>query len=93
MIEKKLKELNYSLLESKNNEILCIKLDSENFYLKVNIKKGNDKLIIFSNGAVNRDIKSPPIFMRSTWAEDIEANCIFLDDKTIHNNKIPIGWG
>lgn len=31
--------------------------------------------------------------MRNSWADEIKANCIFIDDPTIHNSSLTIGWG
>ena len=86
-------ELNYSVLKSVNNNILWIDKLDIHFYIRINLKENNDKLVVFSNGAIDRSKKSPPIFMRSSWAEEINAHCIFVDDPTIHNSLLTIGWG
>lgn len=31
--------------------------------------------------------------MRISWAEEVTSNCIFIDDPTIHNSNLSIGWG
>lgn len=31
--------------------------------------------------------------MRDTWADEINASCIYIDDPTIHHSKLTIGWG
>src|SRR5699024_10831615 len=64
-----------------------------NFFFKSFLKEGNDKLIFLSNGAVDRTKKEPPVYMRSSWADDIKANCVFIDDRTIHGTILRIGWG
>lgn len=64
-----------------------------NFFFKSFLKENNDKLIFLSNGAVDRAKKEPPVYMRSSWADDIDANCIFIDDRTIHDTILRIGWG
>ena len=42
---------------------------------------------------MNPQRSKPPLFMRSKWADDFDASCIFIDDRTIHNKDINIGWG
>jgi len=57
------------------------------------IDNGYDKLIIMLNGAINRDIAKFPIFQRSSWAEEIQANLLFIDDPTVNeSNNLKIGW-
>lgn len=63
------------------------------FYIKIELKKDNENLVVFSNGAINRTKKQPPIYMRSSWHEEINANCIYIDDRTLHNNELSLGWG
>lgn len=63
------------------------------FYIKINLKKQNEKLVVMSNGAFDRKNGKLPVFMRSSWVEDIDASCIYLDDRTIHENNLALGWG
>jgi len=94
MVEIKLQDLNYSFLKSIGyGEILKINTEANTFYFKVYIKFETEKLLVHSNGAINRNIKEPPVFHRSTWVEDIDASCIFIDDKTIHDTEYKAGWG
>lgn len=85
--------LNYEFLMANNNSTLKIIKDNVDFYIKINIKPKTNYLIAFSNGAVNPEKKQPPVFMRSKWQEDYNASCIFIDDRTIHNTDMSIGWG
>ena len=57
--------------------------------------EGSNQLCIFYNGAVNRQMApSGIVFQRSTWAEDVEANCLFIADPAILNRETAsIGWG
>lgn len=93
MIEINFNDLNNSTLINNNNDSLKIIKDDLDFYIKINIKKENDKVVVFSNGAVNKKIKQPPIFQRSSWHSEINASCIFIDDRTLHNNNLALGWG
>ncbi|MFC3900415.1 prolyl oligopeptidase family serine peptidase [Aliicoccus persicus] len=88
-----LNNLNHKFLIDNNNKKIEIIFNNEKFYFFISLKENNEKLVVFSNGAVDRKKKTPPLFMRSTWHEDINANCIFIDDKTIHNIKVSLGWG
>jgi len=76
-----------------NNQVHEININNLSVNLKVFIKPNNNKLVVFSNGAVDRTKKDPPIFQRSSWYKEIDANCIFLDDKTIHQALLNTGWG
>lgn len=86
-------DLNLDSLTNSNTNILKIRKSDVEFYLYVNLKAQSDKLVVFSNGAIDRSKKKPPIFMRSSWSEDINAHCIFVDDPTTHNSTLTIGWG
>src|SRR5699024_3294470 len=50
-------------------------------------------VVVFSNGAVDRSKSDLPVFMRHTWSDDINASCIYVDDRTIHDSNLSIGWG
>lgn len=85
--------LNKKDLFKNNNQVIQVNKDNIDFYIKLNLKENNDKLIVFSNGAYDPNKSKPPIFMRSKWYEDFNANCLYIDDRTVHNNKLRIGWG
>lgn len=80
------------ILNNRNEEI-CIHKNNVAYYFKLNLKGEYKKVVIFSNGAADRSKAELPIFMRHTWADEINASCIFVDDKTIHDSKLMIGWG
>lgn len=55
----------------------------------------SDRLFVGFNGAVEREAEKDPreVFQRRTWAESIEASCLFISDPTLHqHNEIQIGW-
>lgn len=57
-------------------------------------KNGSDKLVVLLNGAVDRKRSSGPVFQRSSWVNDINANVLNVADPTIHTeNTLSIGWG
>ncbi|UBH13863.1 glycosyl transferase [Macrococcus armenti] len=87
------KDLNRSFLEEHNNQRVVIKSEGLNFYIKLALKETSDKLVVFSNGAIDPSKKKPPLFMRSNWVEDMTYSAVFIDDKTIHNSPLRIGWG
>lgn len=80
------------LMNNKNDEI-CVLKNKIDYYFKLNITNKYEKAVIFSNGAVDRSKSDLPVFMRNTWSEEINANCIFVDDRTIHGSRLTIGWG
>jgi len=82
-----------TLKKLQNDEELEIIYNNESFYFKLYLKEKNPNLVVFSNGAVNREKKNPPLYMRSTWSDEIDANTLYIDDKTIHDSKLRIGWG
>ena len=85
--------IKYNDLIINNNQTVKILKDNIDFYIHLNLKENNEQLIIFSNGAIDPNKSKPPIFMRHSWHEDFNASCIFIDDRTVHNNNLRIGWG
>lgn len=83
---------NLELQADKMNE-LKIKKDNQIYYMKVHPKSSQNKFVIFSNGAVDPQKNTPPVYMRSSWTEDIDASTIFIDDPTLHDTKLRLGWG
>lgn len=98
MSEVEFQKLNFHDLEKidiktdKLQEFRIEKNDVE-FCFKIHLKTGNDKLIVFSNGAVDPNKSELPVYMRSSWSEELSASCIFLDDPTLHNTSMRLGWG
>lgn len=91
MFQTKLENLTLeNLIDNQEHEI---NINDLNVNLKVFIKPKNNKLVVFSNGAIDRAKKNPPIFQRSSWHKEVDANCIFIDDKTIHGELLNTGWG
>ncbi|WP_394877231.1 prolyl oligopeptidase family serine peptidase [Mammaliicoccus lentus] len=93
MINLKFENLDYNTLLSNNNNHVIINKDGEDFHFKIHLKNIDDKLVVFSNGAINPEKKEPPIFMRESWVNDMDYSAIFIDDKTIHGNNLKLGWG
>lgn len=93
MKEFKLEDLKLEDLTDNEGQVLKIVQREVDFYYKVHLKNDNKKLIVFSNGAFDPKRSTPPVFMRSKWFEEFEANCIFIDDRTVHGNNLRIGWG
>ena len=85
--------IKYNDLIINNNQTVKILKDNIDFYIHLNLKENNEQLIIFSNGAIDPNKSKPPVFMRHSWHEDFNASCIFIDDRTVHNNNLRIGWG
>lgn len=64
-----------------------------NYNLLVKIDKTYEQLVVLSNGAVDHNKKTPPVFMRRSWIDEIDANLVFVDDGTIHDTDLSLGWG
>lgn len=86
-------KLNLNSLLEANPNILVVEKENVDFYIKLKIKNDIENLVVFSNGAINRKISNPPVFSRSSWFNDYSASCIYLDDATIHDTNITVGWG
>lgn len=86
-------EISENIIKKVNTDIIKINKDGIDFYINLHFKDFSNNLVVFSNGAINRAKKKPPIFMRNTWVEDIKSSCIYVDDPTIHNSRLTIGWG
>lgn len=86
-------ELDYSVITDANPNILKVRKNNVDFYFKIKLKEDNNNMVVFSNGAYNPQKSTPPIFARSSWHSDFDANCIFIDDVTIHGTECTLGWG
>ncbi|CAM2893055.1 glycosyl transferase [Salinicoccus roseus] len=64
-----------------------------NYHFRVIIKEPADQLLVLSNGAVDTSKKQPPVFMRHKWKEDFQSSLVYLDDPTIHDLGLRLGWG
>lgn len=93
MIVINFEDLTLEFLKSIKNEIVQINYNNESFYFKMSIKEESDRLVVHTNGAINWDKHTPPVHMRSSWGKEINAHCLFIDDKTIHKSGINTGWG
>lgn len=97
-MNKRFKILDYNTLtlqtlNEHRNKVVGINKEGIVFYLNLKLKDKNKNLVVFSNGAVNFKKSTPPVFSRSSWYKDFNANCIYIDDATIHNKGISVGWG
>lgn len=78
-----------------DNNLLAIKIikDGIDFYFKLALKDEYQPLVVFSNGAYDPNRATPPIFMRNSWHPEYEFSAIFIDDRTLHDHSLRIGWG
>ncbi|HDX8346528.1 TPA: hypothetical protein RQM99_002939 [Aeromonas dhakensis] len=50
-------------------------------------------LIVIFNGAINREIRQPPVFQRNSWLEHIPHNVLLISDGTVEiNDSLELGW-
>ncbi|NOW03894.1 glycosyltransferase [Clostridium beijerinckii] len=60
----------------------------------INRKSGNDKLIVFNNGAVVGGNVNVPIFQRHSWSQMLKTSSIFCMDPTLYvNGYLQVAWG
>jgi len=78
-------DLTLDFLKSVDGNEVIINHKNEDFYFKFDKKNFSDKLVIHTNGAINYDKKTPPVYQRFSWSKKINAHCIFIDDRTLHN--------
>lgn len=74
-------------------ETIQVMKDGLDFYFRTHFKTDNDELVIFSNGAYDPSKSQLPTFNRYSWSEDIQANCLFVDDRSLHDNGLETGLG
>lgn len=86
-------KINREVLFDNNNDEICILKNGIDYYFKLNLKDNHEKVVIFSNGAADRKKSGLPIFMRHSWSDEVNASCIYVDDRTIHDSNLMIGWG
>lgn len=86
-------EIDYEKILNCNKEHFVVEKESELFHFKLHLKNNSKKLVVFSNGAYDLSKNTPPVFMRASWVEEMNYNALFIDDKTVHNNGLRIGWG
>lgn len=85
--------INIQTVSDANDGILEVIKNEVNYFFLLHLKVNNPKAIVFSNGAYNPEKLSKPVFMRKTWKDDYDTSCIFVDDRTLHNTNLRIGWG
>ncbi|MCG3402116.1 glycosyl transferase [Staphylococcus massiliensis] len=86
-------DLTYEHLFALNNQRVKIMKDGIDFYILLRLKQGNDKLIVHSNGAVNKKKVALPAFTRTDWYKDIDASFVYMDDRTLHDGNVNLAWG
>lgn len=80
------------LLKANNQKVKLI-VDGIDFYIFIHIKPNTNRLLVHSNGAIDKKKATPPVFLRKSWREDFDAHCLFIDDRTIHDSSLNLGWG
>lgn len=80
-------DITLDFLKSLGREELIVTHKDEDFYFKINIKEDTNFLVVHTNGAIDYSKRTPPVYQRSSWAKNINANCIFIDDRTLHKTE------
>lgn len=53
----------------------------------------SDKLVVFLNGAINRNKSQPPVYQRRTWLDHLHYNVLIVPDQTVElNETLELGW-
>lgn len=93
MIKMTYEELEGYSFSSEYDDALCIVYEGDEYYFHLKYNEAFSKLICFSNGAIDPSKKKPPLYQRNSWRNDFKASCLFIDDPTLHNANLKIGWG
>lgn len=93
MLKLSFDELQHFIFESEFNDEICINHKDKSFYFLLKYNKKFNKIICFSNGAIDPSKKKPPLYQRSTWKNEFKLSCLYIDDITLHGNGLKIGWG
>lgn len=50
-------------------------------------------LVVMLSGSVNRSLKKPPVFQRSSWSDDINANVLSISEPALMESEdLTLGW-
>jgi len=55
-------------------------------------KRQQRQLLVLLQGCVEREKIQLPVFQRWSWAEEMNASVLILNDPTLMNNQLSIGW-
>ncbi len=61
------------------------------FELFCSLKKSHH-LLVFGQGAVDREKHTLPVFQRWSWAEESELSVIVFNDPTLYLGELTLGW-
>lgn len=93
MLKLSFDELQQFTFVSGFDDEICIHHKGKSFYFLLKYNSDFNKIICFSNGAIDPSKKKPPLYQRSSWKKDFKSSCLFIDDITLHGNGLKIGWG
>ncbi|WP_053433603.1 hypothetical protein [Sporosarcina globispora] len=85
-----IKDYKFALDEKYEVKITRNDLD---FYFYFHLKSGSSQMIFFSNGALDLKKGVPPVYQRKSWSDEFSASTIYIDDRTLHDTKLVLGWG
>ncbi|MFQ1995832.1 hypothetical protein [Aeromonas sp. 602826] len=79
-------------MQSKVNKIEYT-VDNNKLQVILKTTPKSDKLIVFLNGAINRNKSQPPVYQRRTWLEHLQYNVLIVPDQTVElNETLELGW-
>lgn len=74
--------------------VLRVIADGVPYEYLIDRKSGNDKLVVFNNGAIAEGNVTVPVFQRHSWASFMQTSCVFCMDPTLYlNGFLQLGWG
>jgi hypothetical protein len=72
--------------------VLEIDVDGVFFELYASLVEDSPHLLVFGQGAVDREKFELPVFQRWSWALSHPSSVLVLNDPTLYQGKIPLGW-
>ncbi|WP_414044586.1 YqiA/YcfP family alpha/beta fold hydrolase [Macrococcus equi] len=93
MINLSFEDLQQYTFESGFDSEICVLFNGHKYFFYLKYNENYNKIVCFSNGAIDPAKKKPPLYQRSTWKDEFKTSCLFIDDPTLHNTGLKIGWG
>jgi hypothetical protein len=74
--------------------VLRVMRNKVSYEYLINRRSGDDRLIVFNNGAASEGNVTFPIFQRHTWINMVETSAVLCMDPTLYVSRcLKLGWG
>lgn len=87
-------ELDHYEIENDRLYVLRVMEGGVPYEYLIHRRSGNDKLVVFNNGAIAEGNVTVPVFQRHSWANMLKTSSVFCMDPTLYlNGFLQVGWG